>query len=51
MSKKQDSFADEIQELEGLIADYELEGFRVNEYLYAKLEILKNTLSRELKTD
>jgi hypothetical protein len=37
---------DEIQELEGLIEDYKVEGFRVNEYLYAKLEMLKTQLAR-----
>jgi hypothetical protein len=31
----------EIKELEELIRDYETEGFKVNEYLLAKLEILK----------
>jgi hypothetical protein len=37
---------DEIQELEGLIEDYKVEGFRVNEYLYAKLEMLKTQLAQ-----
>jgi hypothetical protein len=37
---------DEIQELEGLIEDYKVEGFRVNEYLYAKLEMLRTQLAQ-----
>lgn len=37
---------DEIQELEGLIEDYRVSGFRVNEYLYAKLEMLKTQLAQ-----
>ena len=36
----------EIQELEGLIEDYKVAGFRVNEYLYAKLEMLKTQLAQ-----
>jgi len=34
----------ELEELETLIKDYEIEGFRVNEYLLAKVEILKTQL-------
>jgi hypothetical protein len=37
---------DEIQALEGLIEDYRVAGHRVNEYLYAKLEMLKTELAR-----
>ena len=36
----------ELEELESLIKDYEFEGFRVNEYLLAKVEILKTQLER-----
>lgn len=35
----------EIQELENTIAEYIRKGFRVNEYLLAKLEILKAELN------
>jgi hypothetical protein len=35
---------EEIKELENLIEDYKINGFRVNEFLTAKLEILKTEL-------
>ena len=36
----------ELEELENLIEDYITDGFRVNEYLLAKVEILKAQLER-----
>ena len=36
----------EIQELEKLIQEYKNDGLRVNEYLLAKVEILKSQLER-----
>lgn len=36
----------ELEELEQLIQDYETEGLRVNEYLLAKVEILKTQLTQ-----
>lgn len=36
----------EIEELEELIQEYKNDGLRVNEYLLAKVEILKSQLER-----
>ena len=36
----------ELEELEQLIQDYVTEGLRVNEYLLAKVEILKTQLEQ-----
>lgn len=36
----------EIEELEALIQEYKNDGLRVNEYLLAKVEILKTQLER-----
>lgn len=36
----------EIEELEKLIQEYKNDGLRVNEYLLAKVEILKSQLER-----
>jgi len=36
----------ELEELEQLIRDYVTEGLRVNEYLLAKVEILKTQLTQ-----
>lgn len=42
---KMNELLKEIQELENTIAEYISKGFRVNEYLLAKLEILKAELT------
>lgn len=36
----------ELEELEELIQDYKKDGLRVNEYLLAKVEILKTQLTQ-----
>jgi hypothetical protein len=39
----------EIAELENLIEDYQINGFKVNQFLLAKLEILKTELEESTK--